>query len=174
LIFNLILIFSLTVFNQTKTNEGIEFYLNGEYENAVESILTTLETDKQNQILWRYLGMSFARLQNDSLAVKAFEKADTLFVNTSANDGERIKLISRPIASYTKKARQKYVQGSVKLAVEFGKNGKIAFIYPYKKLPDGMTESVISAVQKFEFEPATRNGKPITTIQIIEYKFSLF
>lgn len=174
LIFIVILVFSITAFTQTNMDEGIEFYISSDYKNAVKSLLKTLETDENNQIIWRYLGMSYARLNQNELADEAFEKADTLSSNKLIDNETKPKLINKAYVSYTDKARNNRVQGLIKVALEINKKGRVAFVFPYKRLPDGLTKNVVNVFEKLEFEPATKNDKPITVIQIIQYNFTIY
>jgi hypothetical protein len=64
--------------------------------------------------------------------------------------------------------------GIVKIAVEFGANGEIGFVFPYQTLPDRLTESVINATKSIKFSPAEKDGKPVTIIRILEYSFSVY
>jgi hypothetical protein len=57
--------------------------------------------------------------------------------------------------------------------VEFGWDGKIKAVVAFKKLPMGLTENAVNAARGIKFEPATKNGKPITAIKIITNTFSI-
>jgi hypothetical protein len=63
--------------------------------------------------------------------------------------------------------------GIVRLAIEFGADGNIKSIIPVQSLPDGLTENCIAVAQNIKFEPAQKNGKPVTYIKVIEYTFDI-
>lgn len=113
--------------------------------------------------------------------MEAFNKADkipykkraaSVFAEDVKTNDKKIKFISKPRVNYTDLARDNGAQGTVKLAVEFGADGKIKFIFPFKKLGYGLTENAILAAGKIKFEPEIKNGNPVNSIAIIEYSFA--
>lgn len=82
-----------------------------------------------------------------------------------------LKIISKPRALWTTDA---HVQGVVRLRVTFLDCGKIGAIQPVSRLPFGLTESAIEAAKKIRFEPAMKNGKPLTVAKVVEYSFSIY
>ncbi len=122
--------------------------------------------------------MSYARLKNAKQAGKALNKADKIkpeeLEKTANKNNTALKIISKPRASYTDEARMNQVQGTVKIAVEFGADGEIKFILPFRTLPYGITEGCVEAVKKIKFEPATENGKSVSSISIISYSFTIY
>ena len=156
--------------------KGVEFYNAGDYKQAIETLEKVTETDKNNRKAWLYLGMSQAKSQNKTAAVKAFKAVDKISFK-QANDTETetsIKFISKPHAGYTESARGNGIQGRVKLAVEFGADGTIKEIFPFEKLQFGLTENSIKAAQGIKFNPAVKNGKPVSTITIVSYSFAIY
>jgi hypothetical protein len=65
------------------------------------------------------------------------------------------------------------VSGWVIVAVEFRFDGTIGFVFPIRTLPEGLTEKCIEAARKTKFQPAIKDGKPVTIIKRIEYGFSI-
>lgn len=88
------------------------------------------------------------------------------------NDG--LTITSKPRASYTDDARRTLTQGNVKLAVEFGYDGKIKSAVVFQGLPHGLSENCLEAVKKIKFDPAQKDGKPVSVIAIIEYNFTVY
>ncbi|MFN0111632.1 MAG: energy transducer TonB [Blastocatellia bacterium] len=83
-------------------------------------------------------------------------------------------ILFRPRAKYTEAARQNRVQGSVILSVIYGADGLVHDIRVQRGLPDGLTEEAISVAQQIRFNPAVREGKPISVRGSIEYNFTLY
>ena len=81
---------------------------------------------------------------------------------------------SKPRAIYTEEARANSVQGKVVLRVTFSANGEIGAVVRVTELPDGLTEQAIAAARKIKFEPAKRDGKPVTVVKTIEYSFTIY
>lgn len=173
-------IFSSVVFafGQTEREKGIEFYQKGEYEKAAQYLQTVVEVDKKDRKAWLYLGMSLGRLKKGKEAVKAFKKADKLTPKETeaevVGDDKKIKITVKPRPTYTDEARQNQVQGKIKMAIEFGADAKIKYVFVFQTLPHGLTETAVAAASKIEFEPATKNGKPAATIVLITYGYEIY
>jgi TonB family protein len=76
-------------------------------------------------------------------------------------------------ARYTREARDNQIEGIVVLNVVFTAEGRITSIRVVRGLPHGLTEKAIEAAQKIRFEPATRDGKPISVRGNLEFSFQL-
>lgn len=92
--------------------------------------------------------------------------------NWSANQNLTITL--KPAAAYTETARNKQVQGFVRLKIVFKKDGNIGKIKVVEGLPDGLNERAIEAAKNIRFRPATKNGKPVTVTKMVEYRFTIY
>lgn len=170
-----IIIFTANVFAQKDEREnGIALYEKENYAEAIESFQKKLEADKNDGELWRFLGMAYARTNDDGNARKAFKKAAD-FSDKELNKSYEtpLKITSKAFAKSTKQSRRNGTTGTVKLAVEFSKDGKIGYIFPISKLPDGLTENAVKAAGNLKFEPPIRNGSPVTVIKFVEYSFMI-
>lgn len=83
-------------------------------------------------------------------------------------------ILYREKAKYTEEARQNKVQGVVVLQVVFTADGRITSIRTVRGLPDGLTEKAIEAAQKIRFNPATKNGQPVSVRGTLEFTFNLY
>jgi TonB family protein len=83
-------------------------------------------------------------------------------------------IIYKEKARYTEQARQKQIQGTVLLHATFSADGRITDIRVVRGLPDGLTESAIAAAQHIRFQPAMRNGVPVTVHASLEFNFALY
>ncbi len=77
-------------------------------------------------------------------------------------------------AKYTEEARQNKVQGTVVLNVVFTADGRITSVRVIRGLPDGLTEKAIEAAQKIRFNPAVKNGTPVSVRGNLEFTFNLY
>jgi TonB family protein len=77
-------------------------------------------------------------------------------------------------AKYTEEARQNKIQGTVVLNVVFTADGRITSIRVVRGLPDGLTEKAIEAAQKIRFNPAVKNGAPVSVRGNLEFSFNLY
>ncbi len=176
LTFILLFVFSLTAFAQTENerDKGIEFYRQGEYEKAIEILQSSVKIEEKDRLAWLYLGASFVKLKKDNEAIKAFRKVSGVYKKNVPVYDKPLKIISKPAVGYTEAARRNQVSGNIKVAVEFGADGKIGFVFPFQDLPDGLTTNAINAAKSIKFESAVINEKPVTVISVIEYSFSTF
>jgi len=176
LTFILLFAFSLTAFAQTENerNKGVEFYRQGEYEKAIEILQNSVKLEEKDRLAWMYLGASFVKLKKDNDAVKAFQKTNVVYEKNLPVYDKKLKIIKKSVAAYNEKARRNQTSGTVKVAVEFGADGKIGFVFPFQTLPDGLTENVINAAKSIKFEPAVKDGKPVTVVTNLDYSFSGF
>jgi len=165
---------SLTIFAQAKNerDKGIEFYRQGEYEKAIEILQESVKAENKDRLAWMYLGASFVKLKREDDAVKAFLKTNTVYDKNFPVYDKKLKITKKARVNYSNRAASNLTSGVVKLAVEFGADGKIGFVFPFQALPDGLTESSVKAAKAIKFEPAIQNGKPVTVVLNIEYSFS--
>jgi TonB family protein len=91
-----------------------------------------------------------------------------------SSKAEPLKILAQPAPSYTAEARNNLIEGVVRLRVAFSASGEITNIAPVTSLPNGLTEQAIAAARLLRFEPAKRNGVPITITKVVEYRFSLY
>jgi len=81
------------------------------------------------------------------------------------------KILYRVKADSTKAAREAGIDGVVKLAITFEKDGNIRVDRVDQGLPFGLIEQAIIAAKKIKFEPANDNGEPVSMGGSLEYAF---
>ncbi|HKX26588.1 MAG TPA: TonB family protein [Blastocatellia bacterium] len=77
-------------------------------------------------------------------------------------------------ATYTAEARHKGVQGTIILSLIFMDDGSIRQLRVIKGLPYGLNGRAIIAAYKIRFQPAVKNGQPISVRGNLEYTFNLY
>ena len=82
-------------------------------------------------------------------------------------------ILYREKAQYTQEARDNNVEGTVVLSVVFGADGQIGDIKVIRGLPHGLTQKAIEAASKIRFEPAMKDGRPVSVRGYVEYSFKL-
>lgn len=75
--------------------------------------------------------------------------------------------------SYTERARRNKVLGEAILRLEIGADGLVKQIKVINALPDGLTEEAIIAARQLRFDPARKNGQPISVWRPILVDFNL-
>jgi TonB family protein len=83
-------------------------------------------------------------------------------------------ILYREKAKYTEEARQNKIQGTVVLSVVFNTNGQVTDIRTVRGLPDGLTEKAIEAARKIRFNPAVKDGSPVSVRGSLEFTFNLY
>jgi len=169
-----VLLLSFAAFGQTDRDQGIALYYSNDFDGAVSALQTAVKTDPNDRDAWFYLGMSLARVKNTKEAVKALRKGDKISAPTSPLYDKEVEITQKPRPSYTDEARMNMTQGKVKLAVEFGADKKIKAIVPVEPLPNGLTQNAVKAAKDIKFEPALKNGVPVSSIKIVEYSFKIY
>ena len=85
-----------------------------------------------------------------------------------------LRIVSKPRPEYTDVGREQMVQGTVILKITFLASGEIGSIQVVKGLSDGLTEKAVDAGRRIRFEPARKNGLPISVTKNIEYTFTIY
>ena len=99
---------------------------------------------------------------------------DVNAVPTTESNTTPIKILTKPQASYTDRARQAGISGTITVYVLFGANGKILNIIPLNTLGYGLDEQVFKVVRQIKFEPMTRDGKPVSVVKMVQYTFTIY
>ena len=74
---------------------------------------------------------------------------------------------------YTEAARRTGTQGVVIVEATIDRTGRVLEARVLRGLPFGLSESALSAVESWRFEPSTLNGKPINVRYRVVVNFSL-
>jgi len=82
-------------------------------------------------------------------------------------------ILYREKAEYTQEAKDNKVEGTVVLSVVFGADGQLGDIRVIRGLPHGLTQKAIEATSKIRFEPAMKDGQPVSVRGALEFSFNL-
>lgn len=175
----LVFLSAVSIFAQSEPEKGVELYRSGDFDGAIAVLENVVKTDAKDRKAWVYLGASFAHQKKSNEALESFLKVDSISTKILSDKelkdfDDGLKIISKPRANYTDLARSNDTQGKVKIAVEFNKNGETKWIFIIQALPNGLTEQTIAAIRKIKFEPAQKDGNPISVIKILTYGFTLY
>src|SRR5262249_5398786 len=78
-------------------------------------------------------------------------------------------ILYREKAQYTQEAKDNKVEGVAILRVVFGVDGQLSDINVVRGLPYGLTENAIIAAKKIRFEPAVKDGRPVSVRGMLEF-----
>ncbi len=75
---------------------------------------------------------------------------------------------------YTEEARWAGIEGTVMLRAVFAADGNVKHILLVQALSHGLTEQAIKAVRQIKFDPAIKDGRPVSQFIQVEYNFHLY
>ncbi len=82
-------------------------------------------------------------------------------------------VVYRADPEYTDQAKAAKWQGTVVLSVTVDETGKATSIKVVRSLGMGLDEKALEAVEKWQFRPGTKGGKPVATQATVEVNFRL-
>ena len=85
----------------------------------------------------------------------------------------KVQILSQPDPRYTTEAVRQNVVGVVKLKAVFTGDGEIKDIEVLNGLPDGLSENAVAVARKITFNPAVKDGKPVSVRMVLVYRFDL-
>jgi TonB family protein len=80
----------------------------------------------------------------------------------------------KPQPQYTKAALRRQVQGTVTLRVILHSSGRVKDVCVVEGLPYGLTRRAVEAAYRIKFEPAVKEGRPVSVTTLIQYEFSTY
>jgi tetratricopeptide (TPR) repeat protein len=165
-------VFSVTAFSQqiNERDKGIELYRQGEYEKAVELLQKRTQVEEKDRLAWLYLGAAYVKLNKNAAAVKAFRKTNVVYKQNVPVYDKKLEIISKPRPVFDRSANRSF-SGVIAIAVEYGADGKIGFVFAFRELSSELTKSAIDSAKAIKFNPAVKDGKPVTVVSVIEYNF---
>ena len=83
-------------------------------------------------------------------------------------------ITSKPEPGFTETARWFNVTGVARLRAVLSDDGRIKNISVVKPLPHGLTRMVLDAVRRIKFEPAQKDGRPVSQHVVFEYNFNIY
>jgi TonB family protein len=92
----------------------------------------------------------------------------------SGKDSETPIILYSERARYSEEARVYKIEGTVALYVTFNANGRIREVRTIAGLPYALTENAIAAALKIRFQPAVKNGEPVSVRRLLTFSFTLY
>jgi len=151
-----------------------EFRYQGE---DLEKMRTTLElyakrtaNEEELKKVREYLAMIEKAYPNDEARLR--QAREEIALLESAGQNRKVKLIERVEPEYTPDARDKKISGTVVLGFTVGHDGAVQSVQIKKSLFPSLDESAVSAVRKWRFEPAMKDGQPVSMYMQVEFYFA--
>jgi TonB family protein len=106
------------------------------------------------------IGPSYGSASNDIYAAREVERQAVL--------------LSKPEPGFTEAARQNNTSGVVTLRMALTSTGQVSNVSVIRGLPDGLTERAMEAAMGVKFEPALKDGRPVSQWITLEYNFNIY
>jgi TonB family protein len=86
----------------------------------------------------------------------------------------KARILAKPEPNYPEWARRFGVTGTVRVRAVLGASGEVKGVAVVTRLPHGLTQKAVEAARKIKFEPALKDGRPVTQYVLVEYNFNLY
>jgi TonB family protein len=96
------------------------------------------------------------------------------FVSSGSREVKYPRAVYSPAPEYSESARKAKYQGTCILGLIVGTDGRPLSVWITRPLGLGLDEKAIEAVQKWRFEPATKDGEPVAVFLNVETSFRLY
>ena len=115
-------------------------------------------------------------LENSSVgpAARASEGEDYNRIFNGRETTQKARVLEKAEPTYTASARKFGVTGRVVLRAVFSKTGEVTNLHVVSKLPHGLTQRAIEAARAIRFEPAMKDGHPVSMWMELQYNFNLY
>ena len=152
----------------TAEREAVRRRYAARYKEALASVESYLQLNPPDADFWREQANSLSFYAQHS---ESPEASKTLF---RFGDEGIIKAVInyKPEPLYTEKARKNQVTGTVVLRCVLDADRTVKHVLALRLLPDGLTESAIAVTRGIKFTPATKDGRPVSQILMMEYNFN--
>jgi TonB family protein len=115
------------------------------------------------------------RGQLDELRNRAYESyPDQQVAFTGKEVIQKVRVLSKPEPQYSEEARRAGATGTVLLRTIFSSDGEVKHILVVKALGYGLVTKAAKAARLIKFEPAMKDGKPVSMYMMLEYNFNLY
>jgi len=135
------------------------------FSEAAVIVEEILQLNPPNAHLWR------ERLETLRLYGQPTSPPGQRTIYGASEVDKKAKLVDTPVAVYTAEARQANVRDEVRLRLVLAGDGTIRNMFPIKSAGHALTESAVTAAQHIKFEPAVKNGRPVSQFVTLVYDF---
>ncbi len=151
---------------------GFDAYQAGDYRKAVEYLAKAVEENEGDKSAWLYLGASYVNLGKTSDARRTFNhwrKVKAMPGDNEPLTDEPLKITRNSAPTINEELRRSAIRPQARLLVEFKSDGKVGFVFILGNTTPEWERDVIDAAKRFRFEPAAKNGVPVTIVRLVEF-----
>jgi TonB family protein len=135
------------------------------FTNAAVTVEEILKLKPANSDLWQ------ERLETLRLYAGPISTPDKRTVYGASEVKKKARLITMPNAIYTAEALAAKADDEVRIRLVLAADGTVKNILPIRSAGYGLTESAVTAALQIKFEPAVRNGQPVSQFATLVYEF---
>ena len=135
------------------------------FSEAAVTVEEILKLNPPNADLWR------ERLETLRLYAQPISSPRQRTIYGASEVDKKAKLVDAPAAVYTAEAREAKVRDEVRLRLVLAGDGTIRNMFPIKSAGHALTESAVIAAQQIKFEPAVKDGRPVSQFVTLVYEF---
>lgn len=102
-------------------------------------------------------------------------------VKAQTENDKGVRILSKPMPSYTNAAREYNISGWVRVSVTFQADGKIGDVLYFDESSQeknltryGLVKETIRVAKKIKFKPQIKDGQPITVTKVLSYSFTIY
>lgn len=149
---------------------GNKFFFAQKADFLVEDQSISISSLNTDEIVFKALRQ--AQSTQSKLEMATRDEKKKIIDDTKYSRELIILRIQRP--GYTESARQRRIQGTVRLRVTYLGSGEIGTIKIISWLDPDLDKKAFNAAKKIKFIPAEVDGKPVDVTKFIEYNFILY
>src|SRR6266478_5309561 len=128
-------------------------------------------------VVW-LMGLALSVMPDHSVNAQGTEKKDAKseeeHIYFKGKEVDKRPVVKRkPEPEYTDEARLHRIEGSVVLRCVFAATGEVKNVHVVSGLPYGLTEAAIAAGKRIKFQPAVKDGKPVSYWMELVYNFRI-
>jgi TonB family protein len=151
---------------------SIELIRIGDAKKLASSKIEVPLNDHLSELLVRPL--DWPAPPNVAVACTSYSSRDEISELFKALGVTQPTCIHCPPPQYTDDARRARAQAGLKFDVVIDEQGHVAHISVAEGDKYGLTAQAMREIQKWQFKPATKDGKPVTVCMLVEVSFRLF
>jgi len=114
------------------------------------------------------------RGQSEELSNRTYQSSNPAPAFNGKEVSQKVRVTSKPEPQYSEQARKAGVTGTVVIRAIFSSDGEVKHILVTRALGYGLTTQAVKAARQIKFQPAIKDGKPVSMYMNLEYNFSLY
>ena len=168
---------AITVEVQADSTGSYDHALNAIFASDLASLAPSLPSYWQAYAMQHFLPVSPA----PTLQKESYTKPEPADDNTAPPSEQPVMHVGGPVKpptliraynpAFTDLANAQQFSGSVKLYLWFDADGKVSHVSIARPAGLGLDEAAIAAVEQYQFQPATKDGAPVTVDLYLDVSF---